>query len=63
MKNTGTKKIARIVAEIMPPNTPVPNACCVSELAPDAMTKGTTPHVKARDVMRIDVNEVLQPER
>ncbi len=37
----------------MPPNTPVPSACCVSELAPDAMTKGTTPQVKAREVIRI----------
>ncbi len=33
-KNTGTKKIARIVAVTIPPITPVPTAFCAPEPAP-----------------------------
>jgi len=52
-KNTGTKNTASTVALIMPPNTPVPIACCVSALAPVASISGTTPRAKASDVIRI----------
>ena len=37
----------------MPPNTPVPIACCVSALAPVASISGTTPSANAKDVIRI----------
>ncbi len=52
-KNTGTKKMASSVPLIIPPNTPVPIACCVLSLAPLASISGTTPNVKAREVIRI----------
>src|SRR3546814_11494211 len=52
-KNKGTKKIARTVAEIMPPTTLRPIAFCPPEPAPLATARGRTPKTKASDVMRI----------
>ncbi|MCY1410294.1 hypothetical protein D9M71_256600 [compost metagenome] len=37
----------------MPPITPVPMACWLAELAPVAMARGTTPRMKAREVITI----------
>ncbi len=45
--------MASSVPLIIPPNTPVPIACCVLSLAPLASISGTTPNVKAREVIRI----------
>ncbi len=53
MKKIGTNTKARRVALIIPPNTPVPIAFWVSELAPLAKTKGITPHVNAKEVIKI----------
>src|SRR3546814_93589 len=52
-KNTGTKKIARTVAEIIPPSTPVPMAFWLAALAPVAIASGSTPKLKASEVMMI----------
>ena len=52
-KKTGTNRTARIVAEIMPPSTPVPMACWLFDAAPEAMARGTTPKMKASEVMTI----------
>lgn len=52
-KNTGTKKIAVIVAVTIPPITPVPTAFCAPEPAPELITSGITPRMNARDVIRI----------
>ncbi len=52
-KNTGTKKIAGIVAVTIPPITPVPTAFCAPEPAPELITSGITPRMNARDVIRI----------
>src|SRR5690554_2519435 len=53
IKNTGTRKMARSVAEIMPPITPVPTARWPAEPAPVANTRGITPMIKASEVIRI----------
>ena len=52
-KNSGTKKIARTVAVIMPPITPVPMAFWAPEPAPLLRASGSTPKMKAREVIRI----------
>ena len=53
MKNIGTKKIARTVAEIMPPTTARPIAFCPPAPAPLAIASGNTPNTKARLVIRM----------
>jgi len=55
-KNTGTKNTASTVAVIMPPITPVPIACWLFEAAPVAMASGTTPKMKASEVITIGRN-------
>ena len=45
--------MARIVAEIMPPMTPVPTACWLLEPAPVLVAIGSTPKTNASDVIRI----------
>src|SRR4030088_179622 len=52
-KNTGTMIKASTTTAIMPPITPVPRACWLWELAPDAITMGATPNTNAKPVMRI----------
>ena len=52
-KNTGTKKTASTVAVIIPPITPVPIARWLAEPAPDETTSGSTPRMKAIEVIRI----------
>ncbi len=52
-KNTGTKITASTVALIMPPITPVPMARWLAEPAPDDTTSGSTPRMKANEVIRI----------
>ena len=52
-KNNGTKKTARNVAASMPPSTPVPIECRLAAPAPEAITRGTTPRMKAIEVMMI----------
>ena len=52
-KNTGTKKIASKVAVIIPPITPVPMARWLAEPAPVDTTSGSTPRMKAIEVIRI----------
>ena len=56
MKNKGTNKTERIVAAIIPPNTPVPIECLLDAPAPLAATKGTTPRMNAIEVMRMGRN-------
>ena len=53
MKNIGTKKIARIVADSMPPTTARPIAFCPPAPAPVEIASGNTPKMKARLVIRI----------
>src|SRR5690606_38683844 len=52
-KNNGTKKMARKVEASMPPITPVPTAFCAPEPAPLAMASGSTPNMKASEVIRM----------
>ena len=52
-KNMGTKKIARKVAAIMPPMTPVPTDWRAPAPAPVENASGATPRMKAMDVMRM----------
>ena len=52
-KNSGTKKIASTVADIIPPMTAVPSACCAPEPAPEPITIGNTPSVNASEVIKI----------
>src|SRR5690606_30035573 len=52
-KNTGTRNTASTVAVIMPPITPVPIARWLAEPAPEAITSGSTPRMKASEVMMI----------
>jgi hypothetical protein len=52
-KNSGTKNTASTVALIMPPITPVPMARWLAEPAPLASTSGSTPRMKASEVIRI----------
>ena len=40
-KNSGTKKMANTVAEMMPPSTLVPMADCAPEAAPVANANGS----------------------
>ena len=58
-KKSGTKKIARKVAASIPPNTPVPIEFRLAAPAPVAMTSGTTPKMKAMEVMTIGRNRSL----
>ena len=50
-KNNGTKKIARNVAASMPPSTPVPIDRRLAAPAPVAITSGSTPRMKAIEVI------------
>src|SRR6185369_12285016 len=52
-KKTGTISTARLVAVIMPPITPVPIARWLAEPAPVATASGSTPRMKAIEVMMI----------
>ena len=52
-KNTGTKNTANTVAAIMPLITPVPMARWLDEPAPVDTTNGSTPRMKATEVMMI----------
>ena len=52
-KKMGTKKTARMVEAIMPPNTAVPRARCPAAPAPSAISSGTTPRMKANEVITI----------
>src|SRR5690606_771981 len=52
-KNVGTKITASGVAANIPPNTPKPTAFWLAAPAPVAIASGTTPRMKAKDVMRI----------
>src|SRR6185436_17492430 len=53
LKNIGTKKIARNVAAIMPPITPVPAEWRAPAPAPLEKTSGITPRINASEVIRI----------
>ena len=55
-KNTGTKITASTVPVSMPPTTPVPMARWLAEPAPVARNSGTTPSVKAMEVMMMGRN-------
>src|SRR2546427_7382868 len=61
-KKTGTKNTASTVPLTMPPNTPVPMACWVSALAPDASISGTTPSAKASEVRSEEHTSELQSQ-
>ncbi len=50
-KNTGTKNTASTTAVIMPPITPVPMARWLAEPAPLARNSGSTPRMKASEVI------------
>src|SRR5207302_4556955 len=52
-KNIGMRKMARNVADSMPPSTPMPMACWLAEPAPREMVSGSTPRPKASEVMMI----------
>ena len=49
-----------MVTPIMPENTALPMACRISEPAPVANTSGTTPAVKAIDVINIGRKRIRQ---
>ena len=55
-KNTGTKGMARSVEESMPPKTTVPRARRLAAPAPEAPSSGTTPMMKAKEVMMMGRN-------
>ncbi len=48
--------IAINVEAIMPPNTTVPIDCWLAAPAPSAVTSGSTPRMKAKEVMRMGRN-------
>ena len=50
---TGTKNTASSVAAFIPPKTAVPSERREAALAPVATNSGTTPRMKAKDVIRI----------
>ena len=50
-KNTGVRKTPNRVTPIMPLNTAVPSERRISDPAPVARTSGTTPRMKAKDVI------------
>src|SRR5690606_14131750 len=52
-KKVGTKSTASGVAASMPPSTPRPTAFWLAAPAPLAITRGTTPRMKANEVIRI----------
>ena len=52
-KYTGTKRMAIKVEASMPPMTAVPMALRLAAPAPDAIARGTTPRMKAKEVMRM----------
>src|SRR3546814_7098486 len=56
-KNIGTKKIAKTVAESMPPTTARPMAFCPPAPAPFDTASGSTPNTKASEVIRIGRSE------
>ena len=55
-KNTGTSSTASTVAVNMPPKTAVPMARWLADEAPEASTSGSTPSMKASEVIRIGRN-------
>src|SRR5262245_19238778 len=55
-KNAGTNSTARQVEAIMPENTVMPIDLRALAPAPVASTSGTTPRMKAKDVIRIGRN-------
>ena len=55
-KDSGTKMIARAVAAIMPPITPVPIEWRLTEPAPVLIANGKTPKMNASEVMTIGRN-------
>ena len=55
-EKSGTKKMARNVAANIPPNTPVPMEFRLAAPAPEAITNGNTPRIKAMEVMMIGRN-------
>src|SRR5260221_255812 len=52
-KNTGVRKRPKKLTPSIPEKTATPIACRISAPAPDAKTRGTTPMMKAKDVMRM----------
>ena len=44
-------KMPRHAAASIPPNTAVPTARCVAAPAPEAITRGTRPRMKAKEVI------------
>ena len=56
LKNSGTKKIARKVAASIPPITPVPTDWRAPAPAPVEIASGSTPRMKASEVIRIGRN-------
>ena len=48
--------MAKNVAANIPPNTPVPMEWRLAAPAPEAITRGTTPKIKAMEVMMIGRN-------
>src|SRR4029453_1175494 len=55
-KNTGTNGMASSVEAIIPPNTTVPMACWLAAPAPVATISGTTPRIKANEVITMGRN-------
>ena len=53
LKKKGTKKMARKVAASIPPMTPVPTEWRAPAPAPVENASGSTPRMKASEVMRI----------
>ena len=52
-KNTGVRKMPNSVTPSMPLNTAVPSVCRISAPAPCAIISGTTPRMKANEVITI----------
>ena len=57
----GTTRTPQIVAINIPPKTEVHRACLLAAPAPDAVIRGTTPRMKAKEVIRIGRNRSLAP--
>ena len=51
------------VAAIMPPITAIPIAFCAAEPAPLDVARGVTPRMKAKEVMIIGRNLILQASK
>ena len=53
MKNTGVKNTPKAVTDSIPPMTPIPTAFWLPDPAPLLRASGSTPSMKAKEVIKI----------